>query len=81
MTPTSIQPAAQTAIDNFLSAKGRVERALATTAPDRVAWSPSPTSRTSAEIVAHLAFNLTGFTHIGTIFKLTISHRTEQGWL
>ena len=64
MTPTCIQPAAQTAIDNFLSAKGRVERALATTAPDRVAWSPSPTSRTPAEIVAHLAFTLTGFTHM-----------------
>ena len=39
----------------FIRAKDDLARALATTPDDRINWSPSPTSRTPVQIVAHAA--------------------------
>lgn len=44
----------------YTRAKQRVERALATTPDDRINWSPSSTSRTPIQQVAHVAFSVKG---------------------
>jgi hypothetical protein len=42
----------------YLRAKDRVIRALATTPDDKINWSPSPTSRTPVQLVAHAAIGV-----------------------
>ena len=44
----------------FTRAKERLARALTTTPDDRINWSPSPTSRTPVQQVAHAAMAITG---------------------
>lgn len=44
----------------FLRAKEQMARAFANTPDDRIAWSPSPTSRTPAQLVAHAAMAVEG---------------------
>lgn len=44
----------------FLRAKDRLVRALATTPDDKINWSPSPTARTPLQVVAHAAMAVPG---------------------
>jgi len=44
----------------FTRAKDRVARGLETTPDNKVNWSPSPSSRTPIEVVAHAAMSTTG---------------------
>ncbi len=44
----------------FIRAKERMAHALATTPDDRINWSPSPTSRTPLQLVAHGAASISG---------------------
>ena len=44
----------------FLRAKERLARALATTPDERIHWSPSPTARTPLQQVAHCAMSIAG---------------------
>lgn len=55
--PTTSDPIAQAKAD-FLRAKEQMARAFANTPDDRIAWSPSPTARTPAQIVAHAAMSV-----------------------
>jgi hypothetical protein len=48
----------------FVRAKERVIRLLAITPEDRINWSPSPTSRTPIQLVAHAAL---GISFVGAI--------------
>ena len=54
----------QQAEAEFLRAKDRLARCLATTPDDRINWSPSPTCRTPIELVAHIATGIPWFTEI-----------------
>jgi hypothetical protein len=53
-------PAVEEAKAEFLRAKDRITRGLATTPDDKINWSPSPTARTPIEIVAHAALSIDG---------------------
>jgi hypothetical protein len=44
----------------FVRAKDRIAKALATTPDDRINWSPSPTSRTPVQQVAHATMGISG---------------------
>lgn len=44
----------------FVRAKERLAKALATTPDDKIHWSPSPTARTPIDQVAHAAISITG---------------------
>jgi hypothetical protein len=44
----------------FVRAKDRIIRALATTPDDKINWSPAPTARTPVQQVAHSAMSISG---------------------
>lgn len=54
----------EAAKESFLQAKGRMERALASTPDDKLTWSPSPSSRNTLAIVAHSASALHSITEM-----------------
>jgi hypothetical protein len=65
---------------DFIRAKEQLARALATTPDDRINWSPSPTSRTPVQIVAHAAEalnNINGFVN-GRPFEVENSAEADK---
>jgi len=48
----------------FTRAKSRLEKGLKSTPADKLNWSPSPTSRTAVQLVAHSAMSTSGLARI-----------------
>jgi hypothetical protein len=77
-----MQETIQQAKENFLRAKARLAHALATTPDDRIDWSPSPTSRTPLQQVAHAAVAIHNIqeTLSGRTFAVPTPEEADRGF-